>query len=392
MNESVKTAKPAYVKQFHDHGDHYCFSTARLGEQPSDHLPASIYNVEVENNPMTGVKIKFKRHAARFNVPEKRFGARNRHLARVRADYDITNPALGVLLKGLKGSGKSMFAEELGNHIIGQGLPVIQIEEAFDLDILRAVLKMVGPCMMYFDEFGKIYSDPTDRAKLLGLFSDTTLQGIMFVITGNDDDEFTDAVMNRPGRFRYRLHFKGLMVDDVLEVARHYLVPESLHMGLIRYVAKNVISYDMLITVCTMIREFKTEEDVREYLSIMNVPEWHYPNLHVQSVVIDNRRQAVQNVVWRDGELSFEVMEGEECDIARPVTMPLNETEAYYRATEETVVGSFAHVDPTTGIRVNYHMGSVLKFEGGQGALASESSVAKILAARKREAATSEDG
>lgn len=392
MNETTKTAIIKHIKQFHDHGDHYCFSTRREGDQPSDHLPAGVYNLEVESHPMTGTKLKFVRHADRYSLPEKRFGARNRHLARVRADYDITNPALGVLLKGLKGSGKSMFAEELGNHIVGMGLPVLQIEQAFDLDILRVALSMIGPCMLYFDEFGKIYQEEESRAKLLALFSDSTLNGVLFVITGNSDEEFTDALMNRPGRFRYRLHFKGLTVDDVVEVAEHYHVPQQLHMGLIRYVAKNVISYDMLITVCTLIREFKNEEEVREYLSILNVPEWEYPNLHVTAVRFDGKLQAVAQVNWQDGELSFNLMEGEECDIARPITMPLNETVEYYRNTENTPSSGQTHTDPISGVVVHYHFALSPSFEGRKGSQSPGVSASHILSVRKRESATAEGG
>ena len=106
--------------QFLDHGSHIC--VLPLDDKNTyDHLPAGIYNLRYDE--MRG-KLSFERRAPRFIVPETRYGDHSARLKRIWAEYDRMNPSMGVLLDGLKGSGKSLFAEDLGNLIIDQRLPV----------------------------------------------------------------------------------------------------------------------------------------------------------------------------------------------------------------------------------------------------------------------------
>lgn len=322
----------AYVKQFHDHGSHYCFSLIDDTVKPLDHLPAAVYELLIDSNPLTGIKIKFNKTASKFTVPEKRFGAHQRHLERIRSDYDRVNPSMGVMLEGLKGSGKSMFAEDLGNWIIGSGLPVLMVSSAIPVEILRGAISMIGPCMVYFDEFGKVYSDRADRDRLLSLFSDSTLTGVLFVITGNTEQEFTDAIYDRPGRFKYRLKFSDLKTAAAIEVGEHYHLEPHLILGLARYLNVHNVSYDMLCTIATMIRGCKTDHEVRDYLEIMNVPRWPRVEPRIMTLMFEDQPFLVNesSVRWDGNQLKVRGCKIDQKSDIRELTIPLAESIDYY--------------------------------------------------------------
>lgn len=339
---SEKKTEKKFEKQFVDNGGYYSFRLQATNELPLDHLPGAVYEIVIETSPLTGISIKYNKVAATFKVPEKRFGKHNIHLERIKADYDRHNPSMGVLLQGLKGSGKSMFAEDLGNWAIGQGLPVVMVTQAIGQDLLRYILTAVGPCILYFDEFGKTYSSE-DRAKLLSLFSDSTLTGVLFVITGNEKSEFTDAIYDRPGRFRYRLEFGDLKTDAAEEVGNYYHLTEDLKVGLARYVSTHSVSYDMLCTLCTMVRGLESDEAVAEHLSILNIPRWGRAEPTVSALSIGGVEQRIRtgSFEWDGKTLTAQVRPKAAIADAlmvpewKTVSLPLRETLDYYRKHEK---------------------------------------------------------
>lgn len=321
-----------FEKQFMDRGGHYNFRLHDASTPPVDHLPAAVYEIVVESNPITGIEIRWNKVSATFTVPEKRFGHHNRHMERIKDDYDRHNPSLGVLLAGLKGSGKSMFAEDLGNWMIGGGLPVIMISQPLGPDMLRHIIAATGPCMVYFDEFGKFY-DEGERARLLPLFSDSTLTGVLFVVTGNEKKEFPDMIYDRPGRFRYRLTFSDLRTDAALEVGEHFQLTPAQIAGLTRYVSTHNISWDMLCSVAKMIRPCKSDKEIYDFLEIMNVPRWGRVEPQVLTIYKDGTPVFIrpETVRWDTTTLTARGCLKGDIDNLFDIELPLVETVDYYK-------------------------------------------------------------
>lgn len=342
--------------QFLDHGNHFCLHT-HDDAITRDHLPAEIYMLRY--NPDSGA-ITFERRAKTFRLPERRFGKHQARQDIIRAEYDRMNPTMGILLDGLKGSGKSMFAEDMGNWMVGQGLPVLMINQPLPSDVIRRALTLVGPCMLYFDEFGKTYNNADDRYKLLPLFSDTNLTGVMFVVTGNDKSEFSEYLFDRPQRFRYRLSFRDLEGDAVMEVADHYMLNDPMREVLTLYTRYLSISYDMLNTVASMIRGCQTFSQAREALEIMNVPKVPYPKVYIHRVLRGNVRQAVDEAACRlDSDtymLTLALLSGEALDIEELVTCEIPHSLAHLasKAPQTLTVGDLTvHYGLTASMQPN---------------------------------------
>jgi hypothetical protein len=236
-----------------------------------DSVPAKIYRVSA--NPDDGLFL-IPTHD-RFNVPERKFGRHKENLRLLVGDYDRVGPSLGAIMVGLKGSGKSMLAEDTCNWAIAKGLPVIHVEESVPVSWLEMVSAAVGPAVFYFDEFGKHYrqlEERDQREALLGFFSSSTRMGSLYLVTGNDPEEFSTFMINRPGRFRYRFNFTSPEGAELNEVLDHYHIAEALRPMITAYCRMSSVGYDVLNNILPIIRGCTTEEEVHRRSEVYNIP------------------------------------------------------------------------------------------------------------------------
>lgn len=262
-----------------------------------DHVPAMVYRATI--SPHGIVLIKDRKI---FDLPSIRYGKHKKYFQQITSSYDRNSSSTGVMLMGEKGSGKSLLAEEIGNWMIRQDIPVISIGYPIAAEELMIIIRAVGPCMVYFDEFGKIYSegDNTNCRKemLLPLFSDTSLTGVIFVITGNDQREFSSYLVSRPQRFRFLIRYgHGVgsdVVDDVLETMK---VPEMFHEYLHYYTKGYCPNLDSFLCVVRETAGCKNIEELVERCEILNVgtlPEvkWRVSN------VVNLSEKSAEEIYW----------------------------------------------------------------------------------------------
>jgi len=279
-----------------------------------DHVPAMVYKAVLRD------KIILIKDRPSFTLPQLRFGRHKRYFNQITSNYSKEGNSTGVLLYGQKGSGKSLMAEEIGNWMIKQDLPVVMIDAPMSAEEIRIIIRAIGPCMIYIDEFGKVYSDKEDRQRMLTLFSDTSFTGVMFAITGNDSEEFSEYLFCRPQRFRYAISYEGGVDQETLaDILKTMSIPESLHAAF-KYYARSCrghLNYDSLLCA---IRESAGLTDANELaarLEILNVPkfpvtEWQIENLEFDDASIIDNPGYGYHVTLLDGDLSLTEQRKEE--------------------------------------------------------------------------------
>lgn len=268
-----------------------------------DHVPAMVYKATIA--PQGIILIKDRKS---FDLPQLRFGKHNRYFKQITGGYDRTSKSTGVLLSGEKGSGKSLLAEELGNWMIRQDIPVIMISHPMGAEELSLIIRAVGPCMVYFDEFGKVYNEQKDRERLLTLFSDTSFTGVMFVITGNTQEEFSDYLYNRPQRFRYAIDY-GRVIDreTVTDVLTTMKVNPIFHELLYVYTQNGGCrNIDSLMCVVRETAAATSIEDLHDRCEILNVSklpveEWHIKEVKIAENVVEGLGYRI-NIYQRNPE------------------------------------------------------------------------------------------
>lgn len=167
-----------------------------------------------------------------FTFPEKMYGDDDDIIRRSITKFNSIDRNLGVLLTGLKGSGKTLTAKKL---CVESGLPVIIIPQCYSgpsfIEFMTS--RELGSCVVFIDEFEKLYyGDSGDRELDRG--SDDMLRILdgpytthnMFVFTTNTD-RINECLINRPSRIFYRKNYGSLGDEVVREVAEDMLADKS---------------------------------------------------------------------------------------------------------------------------------------------------------------------
>lgn len=216
-------------------------------------LPPATYFLKFEKTP--AFQGFFLEKGNNFSSVEKVYGdlkSRTNRIVETYLDRKKRGVNTGVLLSGIKGSGKTLQSKMVSNTLLTKyKIPTIIIADAFDTAFLSLWLKdLTDPALILFEEFEKIYSSRGSLGRKLtyggrpgqmdeavdvhetsarmnladmqdGLL--TLLDGVMnsnklFIFTCNTIAHVNDLLINRPGRVWY--HFKYAGLDD--EVVKSY--------------------------------------------------------------------------------------------------------------------------------------------------------------------------
>lgn len=229
-----------------------------------------------------------------FQFPYKIYGNHDHILRRVTTAWGALEGNLGVLLNGIKGTGKTVSAQLIANWAIGQGIPVLMVHGPIPLvDVLSSIMQ---PVLVIFDEFEKTHPKSEDQQSLL-----TALDGMarsiykrLFVFTTNKksvDENFID----RPSRIRYCWEFLRLQDDVVEELVDDLLLPELKHLrpDIQTYLnTRKILSIDVVKTVLNEVNLFR--EPPSAFAETMNLTEQDVSGFTVE--VLDSNRQVVRTL------------------------------------------------------------------------------------------------
>jgi hypothetical protein len=175
-------------------------------------LPAGNYAIKFA--PMIGF---FLEMISDFPPMGKIYGNAMANAERVLTTYHAKKGNLGVLLDGLKGSGKTLLARLISVEGAKIGIPTLIINTAYaGEDFFQFLYSIQQECIVLFDEFEKVYDDK-DQQSLLTVLDGTFPSKKLFLLTSNDQSKINGHLKNRPGRIHYYLKFKGLSGEFIRE-------------------------------------------------------------------------------------------------------------------------------------------------------------------------------
>lgn len=132
-----------------------------------------------------------------------------------------TGRSTGIMLEGVKGSGKTLTAIEASKKLNDQGYPVLLIkEEFFGTDFDNFIQSITEPCVVFIDEFEKIYTDDEAISSMLLLLDGAVKTTKLFLLTSNSNLQSNDKfqfLYNRPSRIRYVFKFSGMSDEAIKE-------------------------------------------------------------------------------------------------------------------------------------------------------------------------------
>ena len=182
-------------------------------------LPKGIYEVK---ESMTDYYLNKLGDSFVFNY--KLYGINNEFIDHFVKTYNNTTGNLGVLFNGIKGTGKTVTAEELCNRI---GLPVIIVKscEKGD-DTLKFLATQINfDCIFFFDEYEKEFKESSSVLSFMDGVHNSQYRKV-FLLTTNEL-EINNNLLGRPSRIRYVRSFGNLPEETTLELLNDILIDKG---------------------------------------------------------------------------------------------------------------------------------------------------------------------
>lgn len=207
-----------------------------------------------------------------FKLPSKIYGDTaivNRWLT----SYNHSDKNTGVLLSGLKGSGKTLLSKKLA---IDSNLPIIILDTPYSGTEYVSFItsKDFTNVCFFIDEFDKIYDSTKNSGmtSLLSILDGTSNTHNLFIFTCNsipNNYQYT-FLINRPSRIKYKSKYTTLDINVINEVIDDLLENLEYKTDLLNICdAIGQLSFDTLISIIQEMNIFK--ENATECVSYMNI-------------------------------------------------------------------------------------------------------------------------
>lgn len=265
-------------KKWIDHHGAYSYT-----DIPSIHrtLPAGVYELQ------RGMMGFYLQHiSSNFQVPSKIYDLEDDFINRVMTTFNAHNRNFGVLLKGLKGTGKTITAKLIANKL---NLPIVLVTKPW-ADIGTYINSIEQDMVLFFDEFEKTYQlreytygEDEDHNTAAGDEMQPSISNLLtlmdgvftskykrlFLLTSNRD-YLPNAMVARPGRVRYVKNFQDLELKAIMEILNDSINNIDLIPGLVTLLkGLEIITVDIVRAVAEEANLYNTSD--LEFFEIFNV-------------------------------------------------------------------------------------------------------------------------
>lgn len=265
--------------------------------QERDILESGVFNLEFDD---TTKKFYLSKTQDSYEFEYKVYGIETDFVNRVVKTYNNTTGNLGVLLTGLKGTGKTVTAELICNEL---KLPVIIINEAFD-GLQLYLNNIQEDCILFFDEYEKFYSNY--NFSILSIMDGALNLPYrkVFLLTTNDVHINTN-MLQRPSRIRYVKTFTDLTIDVIENIVDDVLINKKHKTDIIKYISElDIITIDIVKSVCEEVNihnespnNFKDVFNVKASENIFNVYEIIDFSTKIKPLIYDIKNITVKDVM-----------------------------------------------------------------------------------------------
>lgn len=177
-------------------------------------LRNGIYTVKVDQKG----NFYLEKVADEYVFDYKLYGLESKLINRVEKTFDNTTGNLGILLNGVKGTGKTVTCKQISNNI---NQPTIVVSQPYD-GVQYFLNSIPQDITIFVDEYEKIFGKSKELLTIMDGAMNSEFRRLFLLTTNNLYIE--DNLKQRPSRLRYMKEFKDLsakiveeIIDDMLE-------------------------------------------------------------------------------------------------------------------------------------------------------------------------------
>ena len=238
-----------------------------------DLTPGMVYNIKVDSYTRA-VSLE---ETTPFSMPSKVYctSRDKRFIDKVLNSYKLSeNGFTGVMLSGLKGSGKTIMAKSIANE---SNLPIINIDKSIRPWALKVLVELLGDtniCFM-FDELDKLLEDYDDSALLQILDGADTKGKHMILFTCNNEAYISEYLIDRCSRIRYWRKFDEMSPSLIMEVLNDKLNDKKEVESLTDFIKDNfeICSFDNIASFINEVNNYPTATFEELFEDIKLTPE-----------------------------------------------------------------------------------------------------------------------
>lgn len=274
-------------------------------------LPKGVY--AIVQNPMSGA-LYLSNIADEYAFDHKVYGTQTSFIEHVLRTFNhTTSGSTGVMLTGIKGTGKSVTAKQLAN---ATELPIIICDTPYG-NLSSFIDNIPQDIVVLFDEFEKTFDKNKGHdIPLLSLMDGTSVSKFrrMFLLTSNEM-RINENMQNRPGRIRYLKEFGNLDKETIIEIVTDKLVNKDFIKSTVEFVKTlELITIDILSSICTEVNIHNVEAS--SFADIFNVR-------------INKVKYTLRNISYGN-EFINETAIANTLDIGNTIQMYCNYNDQYY--------------------------------------------------------------
>lgn len=233
--------------------------------------PGTVYNVEYDSYTEDVKLIE----APALKMPENLYitDEDKKFTDKVINHFNKATQTTGVMLAGLKGSGKTVMAKKIA---MDSNLPILVIDKALRPCFLKKLfnkLESINMCVI-FDEIDKLGEQYDDDYLLQVLDGISSCSKHLVLTTCNDVDAVNECLLDRCGRIRYYKEFDEMSPSLIKCILEDRLNDKTEITPLTDFIVKNfgTVSFDNITSFVDEVNDYP-EETYESLFSDMNISQ-----------------------------------------------------------------------------------------------------------------------
>lgn len=232
-------------------------------------IPVGVYDICI-----TRMGIHLEKISDEFVFPYKIYGLQTNFIDHIIKTYNNTDGNMGILMNGIKGTGKTVSAKILANKL---QLPIIILKNIGENTNIAIdyVSTLACDCIIFMDEFEKNFSEEHQEILQMmdGVYNSEYRK--VFLLTTNELN-INENLLGRPSRIRYVKEFGNLDKETVEEYLNENLHDLSAKQTIIEFIDTLTIStIDILKSIVTEVNIHGVDK-FTEYREFFNVTTESY--------------------------------------------------------------------------------------------------------------------